>query len=221
MNWSNKVVIGIVAHRSRSERAAELAYGLKAAAGNVDDGELGCAGNHIEVLQQFASFEADWCCVLEDDAVPVRDFRHHLRQALDNAPEPIVGLYLGTGNPSGEVQIQIRQAVVTAREQRLAWILGDCLIGSVGYVVHADLRSDMLDYIRDRDEELPLRISRWVQHRGIGVCYTTPSLVDHDDTDTVDGPAVRSERKAWSYGTRPNYDTPAVRLGHCPRWSAE
>lgn len=217
----DQTIIGIVAHESRAVRAEQLSLGLRAVAGHVDDGTLGCAGNHIQVLQQMDAFTADWCCILEDDAVPVREFRGELARALQHAPTPIVGLYLGTGNPSGEVQIQFRQAIVAAQEQRLAWIVGDCLIGSVGYVVYADLRDDMLDYITGRDEELPLRISRWAQDRGIDVCYTAPSLVDHEDHDTVDGPSTRSPRKAWWHGSRREWHTTAVQLGYCPAWSAE
>lgn len=215
------VTIGVVAHESRLERAETLILGLQAEAAYVDDGTLGCAGNHQVVLRQMDDPNTEWRVVLEDDAVPVHGFRGHVRRALAHAPAPVVGFYLGTGNPSGEVQIQIRQAVVAAKERRLAWIVGDCLIGSVGYAVHDGFCDEMLDYIWDRDEELPLRISRWAQARGVEVCYTCPSLVDHDDTDTVDGPAVRSERRAWAFGVPGNWDTPSVRLGHCPKWSAE
>lgn len=200
-----------------------------AAALNLDDGTLGCAGNHALVLSRLAAAARDydcWCVVLEDDAVPVEDFRHHLTRALEHAPEPIVGLYLGTGNPSGEIQRQIRQAVLAAQKSNNAWIVSDCLIGSVGYALRASLITPMLGYITDRDEELPLRISRWAQQNNVAICYTMPSLVNHEDGPSVIAPyrvqpgITPSPRAAWNYGTRRQWNTGAVRMGHCPNWSA-
>jgi hypothetical protein len=219
------IVIGVVGHESRRSNAELLASNVGAGVINIDDGTLKCEGNHLRVLGELnrraMAIDNCWCVVLEDDAEPVAGFPHHLQRSLRHAPSPVVGFYIGTGNPSGEAQRQIRQAVVRAEESRRAWITGDCLIGSVGYAVHDHVIDDMLAFIENRDdEELPLRISRWAQRRGHQICYTQPSLVDHRDDDPVQRCAPgRRPRKAWKYGTRENWDTGSVQLGYIPRWS--
>ena len=211
--------MGVVAHKAREKRAEELAEYVGAVVCNVDNGALQCAGNHATVLDLLALVDADWCVVLEDDAVPVPLFRFELKRALAYAPAPIVGLYLGTGNPSGQVQRQIGRALGISHNR--AWITADCLIGSVGYAVRAPLVPDMLAWIAGQEGEFPLRVSRWAQEFGVGVCYTVPSLVDHDDSDPIGHPAgqKRPARRAWRFGPRENWDTPAVALGFCNDWS--
>jgi hypothetical protein len=217
------IAIGIVAHDSRLEAVRLLRRSVAAVVTNVDDGSLGCEANHIAVLRALAYRHVDWCVVLEDDAQPVKDFRAHLAAALAFAPAPIVGLYLGYGNPSGETQRQSGNAARTAISEGKAWIVSDCLIGSVGYALRIRMIEPLLRDIETRGEELPLRISRWAQARSIGICYTQPSLVDHADGEPIDcsmGARPRGERKAWNCGIRHGWDTGAVRMGHCPGWSA-
>jgi hypothetical protein len=218
------IVIGVVAHQSRKETAQQLRRDVGGAVCSFDDGTLGCEGNHIQVLRALARRHVDWCVILEDDAIPCKDFRQRVKEALPFAPAPIVGLYLGTGNPSGAVQRTIGVAVRAAAEKNAAWITSDCLIGSVGYAVRIRLITPLLAEIVNRDEELPLRISRWAQAAEISICYTQPSLVNH-----TDGPPVgftggaRSERRAWNFHPRTlrNWDTKAVQLGDCGMWSRQ
>ena len=217
------IVIGVVAHNQRRKQAEKLAEQVGASVCLFDDGTLKCEGNHLEVLRLLHCYDADWVVVLEDDAAPQPGFGIDVRAALRNPPAPVIGLYLGTGNPSGEPQRQIKAAVDAAKAQGAAWLLADCLIGSVGYAVRGSHIADMLDFITGRDEELPLRISRWAQARGHFIGYTQPSLVDHRDDEPIGRPWRGPHflpRKAWNYGTRENWDTPAVRIGHCPVWSA-
>jgi hypothetical protein len=222
---------GVVAHRQRMERALELADEVGADVVNVDDGTLGCEGNHLQVLKELTEIEPDWAVVLEDDAQPVPDFHDQLRAALEHTPAHIVSLYLGTGNPSYQVQTQIGIAVRAAQELHRSWVLGDCLIGSVGYAVSGWLAQAMLPGIVERTGELPLRISRWAQQWEFKVAYTMPSLVEHADGTPIGyseqemanlraAKVVGSQRRAWSYGTPARWDTPVVELGYCPGWSS-
>jgi hypothetical protein len=218
------IVVGIVAHTSRAETARVLRRAVGASVCVFDDGSLRCEGNHIAVLNELSYRHADWCVVLEDDAQPVNNFRVHVKEALLHAPAPVVGLYLGTGNPSGAAQRTIGVAVRAAIERDWAWIVGDCLIGSVGYALRIRHAADLLADINGREGELPLRISRWAQSRDVPVCYTRPSLVDHADGEPVDCAMLapggrRGERRAWDYGTRKRWDTPAMVLGVVPGWS--
>ncbi len=224
-----KFVIGIVAHHQRAEMATKLAHQVDADIICWDDGKhvgdhvAGCAATHLTVLAELAGTTAEWACILEDDAVPAADFRKHAAKALEYAPAPVVGLYLGTGHHSSETQRNAELAVTAAQERNCGWILADCLIGSVGYAVRANKLTNMIASITDREEELPLRISRWAQARNIPICYTQPSLVDHDDSESVGrpwrGPGFPA-RRAWSHGTRKCWCTGSVTLGHCPVWSA-
>jgi hypothetical protein len=190
------------------------------------DHKAGCANTHIGALASVCGSryadDAGWVCILEDDAVPVIGFREHLDAALSAASAGVVGLYLGTGNPVGETQQKIRTAVNTARTENKAWLAANCLIGSVGYAVRAELMDGMIEYIDGRDEELPMRISRWAQAHDVAICYTMPSLVDHDDVESIGrpwrGPHYHG-RKAWWFGARESWDTGSVALGHCLVWS--
>ena len=217
----SRLVVGVVAHESRRETAQEVADKAGALIVSFDDGAMGCAGNHAALLHMLAQAGADWSVVVEDDAQPVDDFPVHVERALAFTPAPIVGLYLGTGNPSGQPQRQIRAASIVAARRDLAWIIADCLIGSVGYAIRTSLIEGMLPEIAERAEEWPLRVTRWAQDWGIQVAYTVPSLVDHADLEPVGHPpgAPRSIRRAWKHGTRRNWNTAAVPLGYCNEWS--
>jgi hypothetical protein len=235
-----KLAAGVVAHKTREQQANLLAEEVGAVVCNVDDGRLGCADNHLQVLGLLSLLDADWCVVLEDDAIPVPNLLFHVKHALAHAPAPVVGLYLGSGNPSGQPQRRIRQAVVAAQvgsepsgrtdNEGWAWITADCLIGSVGYAIRASLVDGMVGDLAYRAGEFPLRLSRWAQEWDIGVCYTVPSLVDHDDGVPIGYTAEEFQRlrqtrvpgvwrKAWCFGTREGWDTPAVPLGFCDVWS--
>jgi hypothetical protein len=225
------VQIGIVAHVNRADMASELQEKVDAEVIQIDDAEFvslnegarRCAENHMRVLSLLHDLAAgpEWCIVLEDDAVPVPGFRTEAAAALQDAPAPIVGLYLGQGNPSGQVQRDIRQVIDHAE----AWITADYFIASVAYAIKANLIPSMLDFIGGRDEELPLRISRWAQDRDLLTAYTHPSLCNHADLESVIYPGIplaerqKLPRVAWEWGTRRNWNTHAVHLPPEPQWS--
>lgn len=214
------ISIGIVAHLNRMNRALELGRELRADTVSVDDGTLGCARNHIVVLSTLRTQVADnesWCVVLEDDAVAVPDFLRAVERALCEAITPVVGFYLGTGNHP-----VAQQNISRAIESDDAWIASDYLINGVGYAVHSWYVWELLQFISDRnDEELPLRITRWLQANDLYCHYTNPSLVDHADVPSIIAPDhTLPSRRAWVTGVRTDYDTPATELGWCPIWSA-
>jgi hypothetical protein len=225
------VQIGIVAHVNRNEMASDLYDKTAADVMEVDDAEFfsihegtrRCAVNHMRVLEQLhdLSVGSEWCVVLEDDAIPVPGFRTEAAAALEKAPYPLVGFYLGQGNPSGQIQRDIRQVLDRAQ----AWITADYFISSVAYAIRANLIMPMLDFIKPRDEEMPLRISRWIQDQGILTAYTHPSLCNHADSESVIYPGIpyqerrKLPRVAWEWGTRRNWNTECVHLPPEPKWS--
>lgn len=226
------MLVGVVAHHRRTATAESLARQVTADYLSIDPGDPldvadGCrraADNHIAVLKWMAAkSNISWAIVLEDDAHPAPRLRYTLHRAFHHTPSLLVGLYLGTGNPSGPVQRAIQPVHLRATACGAAWLTADWFTSSVGYAVHRSVLGDMLDFISPMDCELPLRITRWAQEMGIRTAYTRPSLVDHDDHDSVvypQEPGNRLPRKAWSYGRRDDWATRALHIeGHCPPWS--
>jgi hypothetical protein len=210
------VSVGIVAHEKRIGMAEKLRANVHAYHVSYDNGLKGCEGNHLELLKCMSVTGADWICVLEDDAVPCQGFRQQLHDALTFAPAPIVGLYLGTGNPSYDAQRQIRQAVL----KPAAWIMADCLVSAVGFAVKGEMVHALIEDLPLLEGEFPLRITRWAQTFDQQICYTNPSLVNHADVEPIGPHSVdRLERKAWRFGTREDWHTPSVDLGKIIHWS--
>jgi hypothetical protein len=222
------VDVAVVSHPQRDEMAVELATEVGALVvrdtecrGGVGD-MVGCARTHARALQVLLDqSDAEWLVVLEDDAIPVPDFRFHVGAALQCARNPLVGFYLGTGtNP--DVQTVIKLAIRAADGVGVAWITGDCLLSNVGYAVHRRVVSRVVDAVhRYTRVEVPLRITRWVQECGAGVDYTWPSLVDHRDGWSTIAHRRVSGRRAHRHGTAADWDTGSVALGPVPGcWSA-
>lgn len=207
--------IGIVAHKSRLEQATDLVEKVGAVEWNIDDGTLGCNGNHLAVLRMLRKNnpDKDWYVVLEDDAQPVEDFEHQLDMALKAAPTQLVSLYLGTSNP-----IHWQDAIGRAVNCAEAWIVGTHLLHAVGYCINAGIIDTIIETL-DGQSSRPIdeQISQWVYPHHVFVGYTCPSLVDHEDGEPVitvrrDGQPRVNPRKAWKVGTRANWRSKSVLL---------
>jgi GR25 family glycosyltransferase involved in LPS biosynthesis len=219
--------IAVVSHPQRTEMAAELAAEVGGfvvtdteCKGGVGD-YIGCARTHVAALRAMETFSiTDWVIVLEDDAIPVPDFRQHAAAALQHASTPLVGFYLGTGtNP--DVQHAIKLAIRAADAIGATWIQADCLMSTVGYAVHRDTVHRMLNAIESTTRsEVPIRVTRWAQRSSVGVDYTWPSLVDHrDGWSTIAHRSVKG-RRAHRHGTAARWDTGTIALGPVPGvWS--
>lgn len=209
---------GIVGHTARRQQAEALAERIGAWL-SLDDGTLGCEGNHRRVLAHLAEVDADHVVVLEDDAQPVEDFHTQVAAALDAAPAPVISFYLGTGYPL-RWQGAIRRALQRADHQDAAWITSTRLLHAVGYAIRGDIIDDLLDHM----PPLPIdeAITAWCKTRGHQVAYTVPSLVDHADHDTVITRRAprRRPRRAHRTGTRTNWNSPTTTLDHQCQTSA-
>jgi GR25 family glycosyltransferase involved in LPS biosynthesis len=201
--------IGVVAHILRQSYAQQLADQVDAATISFDDGMLGVNKNHIKVWTNLLQQGGDWLVVLEDDAVPVDDFRYHLTQALINAPTDIVSLYLGTGYPKAWQRF-IKTAMADKSDAN--YIVSTHLLHAVGTAIKVDLVNDMLRFISwmsegERKWPIDEQITHWARMRGHKISYARPSLVDHmDGPTTVHHPDGQSrdgvKRRAWEVGTR-------------------
>lgn len=199
--------IGIVAHVSRADKAHELMDAAGAAYMSLDNGNLGCGGNHRKVWRHLAkrhAAHAEWLLVLEDDAIPVDGFNQQLEQALAVARAPVVSLYLGRKRPP-HLQFMIEPAIKRADDADASWIVSRQLLHAVGLAVRSNIVEDMLATI---DEELPIdeAIHTWANKRRYRIGYSHPSLVDHADGETLlkhrDGQQREPGRVAWTCGSR-------------------
>ena len=219
------LLIGVVAHNSRLERARALAEQTQAQILNIDNTNTGdrglkliaCANNHLEVLRQLQTlvvpnpglhsiFGQRWCIILEDDALPVNAFRVHAAAALRYAPSQLVGFYIGRlGNVT---------ALELAQSVDKAWVMTDHMVSAVAYAI----RSDVLDHLilqypqHDPAASPEVRVTDWTRRNNLRFSYTVPCLVDHSDGKSLifmenNTREMRQLRQAWKVGTAPDWNT--------------
>lgn len=204
------IKIGVVADERRQRQAFDLTKAVRADTVSYDPGLLGCTKNHIKVWAKVLQLGGDWAVVLEDDAVPVPDFRANLERALQDPPADVIGLYLGTNYPK-EWQRFIKPAVASEAN----WIVASHLLHGVGTAIRMSLVKDMLRFVgnmSDEDKLWPVdaQITHWCCLRGMKVAYTNPSLVDHTDGESLiairSGEATRERpRHAHKFGALETY----------------
>src|SRR5690606_18501671 len=88
----------VVGHHSRVEWIGRLQKQLPATAAIVDYADSGARSTHIKALQ-LAEEIGGRAVIMEDDAIPVADFRalaEHWHRAF---PEHVISFYLGTNYP--------------------------------------------------------------------------------------------------------------------------
>ncbi|AKK30632.1 hypothetical protein AB431_17640 [Mycobacterium sp. EPa45] len=193
--------------------ADRLATRVRADHVEVDPGGRGGTRNHLHTWGWClgAAQRNAWIVVLEDDALPVNNFREELEAALAVAPTPVVGLYLGTGSPA-HLQSRFASAIVRATDD-VSWFLADRLHHAVGVAIRGHLVADMLGCI-DARRPIDEAISAWCVRRDHKVGYTWPSLVDHLDGEPVIAGRRRAprRRRAWRVGVRRTWTGTAVAL---------
>jgi len=191
--------------------AERLAANVQADYLSIDDGTLGCEGNHMAVLGHLSGLDTDWLIVLEDDALPCDGFREQADAALTVAPAPIVSFYLGTNRPEYYQPLGAPHAVPLQPRIRAAlthdtpWIVARSLFHAVAVAMPTTLARDMVDDL-DLSRPIDKAISLWAETHRHTVAYTNPSLVDHRDTPTLvrhhDGAPRTQPRRAHAFGTR-------------------
>jgi GR25 family glycosyltransferase involved in LPS biosynthesis len=194
------VAIGVVADARRDGMGVGLATEVDADYVGLDDGTLGCRGNHMAAWNWHAALEADWHVVLEDDALPIPQFRSQLTAALEVAPEPIVSLYLGGGYAD---DIRVRTAVSKADRTGAHWLLtSGTVLSAVALAVRDDLVGPMITGLGYRQRHaIDRAMSLWARGSGRRVAYAVPSLVDHADVTSLVAPhRRRSPRRALRVG---------------------
>ena len=208
--------IGIVAHKTRQEMAYNLAKDVHADYISVDPGDLYAARNHRRVwgmLERVTGFD-DWGIVLEDDAVPVPNFREQAQASLKVAPTQVVSFYLGRLRPP-QFQDKVKQAVARADSVGAHWIKADATIHGVALAIKGELIGKMLYDTSHSPRPLDEAITQWCRKFQHDVAYCWPSLCNHADVPSVigrhsDGAMRESGRVAYRLGTRERWDGRSV-----------
>lgn len=215
-----RVPIGIVAHYRRQQRAERLAEHLDAEVVALDTGKVGAGRNHEACYEWLAESSAPWVVLLEDDAVPVRDFRTQLNAALAAAPQTgLLSLYLGRTRPP---HWQPSIAQVIARDEH--FLMCSELLHHVAVAIRTDMIPALLAHLkanrRYQTGKMPIdeAVGEFCRDMGMRVGYTHPSIVNHDtalptviDTHVSQHPTETGQRPAtelrcaWAFGTRQDW----------------
>lgn len=213
-----QVAIGVVGHNQRGNQAADLMHQAGAVYRSMDNGTLGYRANHRRVWRRLTRYNTHWSAVIEDDAQPVTDFPNQLQQALQAAPTPIVGLYLGHPEhwrTHRTLQRDLETAITQAHTQDACYITTQALLHGVGIAIHTKLVDDMLEHTEHSDRPFDFAIRNWARAKGHTISLCIPSLVDHADGPTLlqhQDSNPRRRRKAWRTGTRNTWTSKAVTL---------
>jgi hypothetical protein len=210
-----KIGIGIVAHVRRFNAARGLAKYVGAQLVSWDYGCLGPEQNHLGVWNGIAELDTDWSVVLEDDALPCKDFRAQLAMVLEAAPTQLVSLYLGTGH--GYWHPRVERSLQVAHGEDAHYLVCRNVMHAVAVAMPTALVPSMTRHVAGQ-HVLPIddRLTVWaVDTLGTqAVSYPLPSLVDHADWPTLidhpDGDPRTEPRVAWECGTREHWVGRAV-----------
>lgn len=186
-----------------------------------EDGKTGPGLNHERCYRWLSDYtDAPWSVILEDDAVPVRNFRNQLSAVLRSAPDTgLMSLYLGRYRPP-HYQPSIARVIATDNH----FLLAQELLHHVAVVIRTELIPEMLTFIRAdgdyRRKKLPIdeAIGLWQRSRGQPVVYCHPSIVNHDTNlrTVIDRHVSRHKgetgrrphvevRQAWAFGVRQDW----------------
>ncbi|AXN53550.1 glucosyltransferase [Gordonia phage Fryberger] len=197
----------IVAHPSRKERAEKLATLLPQPNTIVMDSDnLGPGENHWRAWVAAYDEDAEWILVVEDDALPIDGFEDELAQVLSNSPSPVVSLYLGQSRPfSWQHGIGETINMLEMQGDSSGWLLCQQMLHGVGIAIRTDLVTDMLTWapmyhtLEGRPKPYDEAIGMWCRAMGLPIAYPFPSILDHDDTETL---VAHVDKRKREVGTR-------------------
>lgn len=197
------IAVTIVADSRRGDMGVALARQVGAEVIHLDDGTLGCRGNHNQAWNWHANHPADWHVVLEDDAVPVPDFRSQLVDALAAAPTAtasVVSLYLGSGYID---DWKVKHSIEKAQRVGADWLLTQGrVLSAVALAIPGNVIPQLQKGLASRKSHaIDSALSLWARGNAHHVAYAVPSLVDHADERSLATPLRRrGPRRALSVG---------------------
>lgn len=217
----SNISISVVGHPDRQDLIDKLAHRVKPDSVCMDTEKIGCGRNHLRAIQQAYGHALEhyhqWIVVLEDDSLPIPNFRTHAEECLRHSPTKLVSFYLGINHPA-QYQYNFSKAV----KEQVSWIVHPFMRHAVGYAIGIDyipsLREAMIPLI-DRNWAPDDAISEYAKSHEHLVSYSNPSIVDHRDIPSVIqnrthlGLPVNAKplaRKAHRYGVPKSWDSSYV-----------
>lgn len=179
-----KLSASVMAHPDRAEEVTALTSALDRHVPVYWDAEGPASGNADRVWRtarsawQLHDPDADWHVLIQDDAVPCRDFLAGLEQALNYVPpDVVVSPYLGKGRSVPRrwetlAGLADQRGARWARTSKLMW--GVCIVLPVRLIPEMIERADKRYGVPD-----DMRVAGWAERTGREVWYTWPSLIDH------------------------------------------
>lgn len=199
----------VVADERRERMASALYITVDADFMSIDNGKLGCRGNHLQAWQWHLEHPGEWALTLEDDAMPVEGFYEQARDALAAAPTPIVSFYLGRGYIN---DTYTAAALHNAEAFGAHWLVGPGPRHAVALAVRGDLVEPMVAEMSRSRLAVDEAMGTWVRRNGHEVAYSVPSLVDHRDTPSLVTRYRRTPRVAWKVGAREQWNNSVLGL---------
>lgn len=174
--------IAVVAHQKRYDMAFKLATDVQADEVFMDDGFKGEWRNHEYAWKAAARSGMTHACILQDDAIPIEDFREHALRAAEEKPDSLISLYTGTHRPRKE---QVEHAIKIAQGTDASWLTANTLMWGVGVIAPVYRIEDILSKAQESKLPYDQRIGYVFEEFNEPVYYTFPSLIDHADEPTV------------------------------------
>ena len=177
-----RIEYAVVGHHSRRESATKLARTLNAALA-MDEGGTGSLRNHDLAWMMAYNPDADWIVVLEDDAILLNDFERHVQEALQHVPrDGAVSFYTGTGQP---FRYPVSAAVKKALRRGASWLRANSLYWGPAVALPVHHVQPMLRFVKDIDRPYDQRLGLYLLANRYPCFYTMPSLVDHQDGESL------------------------------------
>lgn len=211
-----RVAIRVVGHHSRGDMAQRLAEHLDGIA-FVDDGTFGEWRNHMRAFASALYPDLNpaptHVCVLQEDAllpeaVLFTAWLETVQLLVAARPDELLGLYIGKGRGGNQFTAK---RVAYGIERGASWFSAPHLLWGVGVVlpvahIPALLAHEVPIAEPGKPDYYDNRLgSWWFRRTGRHVLYPYPSLVDHDDSDSVISQRDQPERKAFKTGLRDSY----------------
>lgn len=172
------VAFSVMGHELRRERAWALGEHLQSPVFL----DVGAPSRERELLNGDVAWRlgaaGDWTVVVQDDALPVHDFRKHVRAALAVAPKTAVSFYFGQGRPLAGLT---RYIANRANQIDADWIEWDQLAWGVAVAMPTESVEEFLAWGQGSTLRYDRRIGEFWREKRKPIVYTWPSLVDHDD----------------------------------------
>src|SRR5690606_38312645 len=168
----------VVGHFKRAKQASELAHALDASL-SLDDGTYGSNENHARAWRSRPN--QDGCVVvLEDGAIPVDNFKGHVRNALANLPQTTTpagaaSFYVGGVKP---FPAMVTQRVQDAESAGSSWLIDDWLRWGVAVAMPAEIIERTIGIYEGIKQPYDQALGAALKKQGRPILYTVPSLVD-------------------------------------------